>query len=305
MKDDASSQGWELEDAGDAEDRWVLEESEQQLGDEWDLEGTPEPVGQWQPVEYDKPRRGGPAWIVPTLVTIALLAVLGYSAVTLVPEFVDTFRVQVLGADAETPEQTPPADDPAAVAAAPTSEEAVAEEPTLTPIPSETPTEEPPTPTPSSTLEVAQQLFARVLSEYGVNARSGPGTEFEVLQILEPEDTFIVLDKVGDEWVQLFIAEGPLEEGQPITGFVGYASAEFLSEGRQPFAQSLWLRVLEAAGITPTATPVPPTPVGGETPAVDVGPANPDECIYRRGRGIDADSCSRRILGCDDHNRCR
>ena len=138
----------------------------------------------------------------------------------------------------------------------------------MTPAPSETPTEEPSTPTASPTLDVAQQLFARVLSEYGVNARSGPGVDYEVLQILEPEDTFIVLEKMDDDWLQLFIADGPLADDQPIDGFVGYASAEFLSEGMQPFAQILWLRVLEAAGITPTATPVPPTPVGGEADAV-------------------------------------
>jgi uncharacterized protein YgiM (DUF1202 family) len=266
IKDGTSSQGWELEDAGAAEDRWVLEESEQQLGDEWDLEGTPEPVGQWQPVEYDKPRRGGPAWILPTVVTVALLAVLGYSAVTLVPELVDTLKEQVLGADLSIPLKSPTEEEPAAVALAPT-EAAATEEPTLTLAPSETPTEEPPTATPSPTLAVAQQLFARVLSEYGVNARSGPSVDDEVLQILEPDQTYIVLGKVNDDWLQLFVADGPLSEDQPIEGFVAYASAEYLSEGMQPFAEDLWLKVLEKAGITPTATPAPPTPVEAEPSA--------------------------------------
>ena len=36
---------------------------------------------------------------------------------------------------------------------------------------------------------------------------------------------------MDDDWLQLFIADGPLEEGQPITGFVAYASAEFLVRG--------------------------------------------------------------------------
>jgi len=268
MKDDTSSQGWELEDAGAAEDRWVLEESEQQLGDEWDLEGTPEPVGQWQPVEYDKPRRAGPAWILPTVVTIALLAVLGYSAVTLVPELVDTLKEQVLGADLSVPLKAPTDSEPAAVALAPTEEGAApTEEPTLTPLPSETPTDEPPTATPAPTTVVAQQLFARVLSEYGVNARSGPGVDYDVLQILEPDQTYLVLGKVNDEWLELFVADGPLSEDQPIDGFVAYASAEYLSEGMQPFAEDLWLRVLDAAGITPTATPAPPTPTVAEATA--------------------------------------
>lgn len=289
MKDDTSSQGWELEDTGDVEDRWVLEESEQQLGDEWDLEGTPEPVGQWQPVEYDKPRRGGPAWILPTVVTIALLAVLGYSAVTLVPELVDTVREQVLGTDPNTPGEGPAPSESAVVAAEPATEEAPAEEPSPTLPPTEAPTEEPPTPEPQPTLAVEERVFARVLSEYGVNARSAPSIDSEILQILDPEDTFIVLDRVDDEWLQLFVADGPLEEGQPITGFVAYASAEFLSEGRQPFAESLWLSVLEAAGITPTATPAPPatpTQEGAAPAAGDPSLPTPTSASVEAGEAV-------------------
>lgn len=260
MKDDDSSRGWELEDNDEAEDRWVLEDSEQQLGDEWDLEGTPEPVGQWQPVEYDKPSRGGPAWILPTLVTIALLAVLGYSAFTLGPELVERAMGLITGEEPAPPSESPPAEDAAAVAGEPTEQAAPTEEPTLTPVPSDTPTEEPPTTTPSPTLAVAQKVFATVVSEYGVNARSGPGTEFEVLQILEQDESFLVVDRT-DGWLRLFVSEGPLEENQPVSGFDAYASADFLVEGARPFSEELWLRVLDELGITPTATPAPPTPV--------------------------------------------
>ena len=179
MKDDASSQGWELEDTGDAEDRWVLEESEQQLGDEWDLEGTPEPVGQWQPVEYDKPRRGGPAWILPTVVTIALLAVLGYSAVTLVPELVDTVREQVLGADRETPGNGP-ASERFGRGRRRTGDRRGRRPKNRRRLRRRRRRRRRSRPRPrrQPTLEVEERLFARVLSEYGVNARSAPSIEF-------------------------------------------------------------------------------------------------------------------------------
>ena len=267
MKDDASPQGWELEEGSDADDRWVLEDSEQHMSDEWDLEGTPEPVGQWQPVEYDKPRRAGPAWILPTVVTVALLAVLGYSAYTLVPSLVESLRNGTAGIGQAPPEGTPPTEEGAAVAAA---EETPTEEATETPPPTDTPTEEPPTPTPSPTLSVAQQLFATVLSEYGVNARSEPSVDSQVLQILEQNDTFIVLQELDDGWLMLFVSDGPLEAGQPISGFAAYASAEFFAQARQPFAESLYQAVLAAAGIEPTATPVPPTPTSDGTTSGDL-----------------------------------
>jgi uncharacterized protein YgiM (DUF1202 family) len=272
MKEDTSPQGWELEEDADADDQWVLEESEQQLTDEWDLEGTPEPVGQWQPVEYDKPRRGGPAWILPTIVTLALVAVLGYSAYTLVPRIFGDLLSGDLRIGARENEQPPTEGTPPLEEGATSSpEEAVAgvtpDEPTAAPLPTDAPTEEPPTPAPPPTADVTQRTFATVLSEYGVNVRSGPGTEFEVLQILEQDQTFLVFDVVdaeGVEWLQLFVSDGPLAEGQPISGFAGYASAEFLATGTQSLSEEVFQAAQEAAGIQPTATPIPPTPVADE-----------------------------------------
>ena len=37
MNDQRSSENWELEEGGEADDRWMLEESEQKLTDQWQL----------------------------------------------------------------------------------------------------------------------------------------------------------------------------------------------------------------------------------------------------------------------------
>jgi hypothetical protein len=51
------SKDWRLEEGDDVDERWVLQDSEQQLNEQWDIEGVDEPVSQWQPVEYEKQGR--------------------------------------------------------------------------------------------------------------------------------------------------------------------------------------------------------------------------------------------------------
>ncbi len=83
-KDEQTEQkDWQLEEGGNVDDRWVLHDSEQQVNDQWDIEGTDEPISQWQPVEYEKKPRSRLTWILPTLVTLALLGVLIFSVLTL------------------------------------------------------------------------------------------------------------------------------------------------------------------------------------------------------------------------------
>ena len=251
------SKDWRLEEGGDVDDRWVLQDSEQQLNDQWDIEGVDEPVSQWQPVEYEKQGRSRFTWVLPTVVTVALLGVLGYSAFALVPSLIEQVQELTAGMrSAETPLEQTPAPDETIAAAEETPEDAAGlmpEEPTPAPA-IEEPTPEPPPPTPSPTPSVVEQRFATVISAYGVNARREPRTDAEIIRILEQGETFLVYGEEqsdGENWLQLLVTDAPLTDGQPVSGEVGYAAADFLAQGVQPISRELYEQALLAGGFAP------------------------------------------------------
>ena len=268
------SKDWQLEESSDVDDRWVLQDSEQQLNDQWDIEGTDEPVSQWQPVEYEKQSRGRLTWILPTIVTVALLGVLGYSVYELFPVAWDAVEKAIgIGTPLdETPTPQAVAEADANANATLTAESAVAPPVEATPTPVEEPTEEPPTPTPSPTPPVVEQRFATVISAYGVNARREPNTNAEIIRILEQNETVFVYGEQeveGDVWLTLLVADGPLVEGQPVTGVVGYAAADYFAQGVQPISRELYDQALAAGGMTPTPEAVEPTATAEEEAAVE------------------------------------
>lgn len=261
MKDQDSTENWRLEEGGEVDDRWVLEPSEQKLTEQWDLQDEPpERVGEWQPVDYQKPSRRGASWILPTVVTVALLAVLGYSAVTLLPRLVNTFTGQ--GSTEGTATVEPSDATPPAVAGVAGAEST----PTATPTEevSPTPTEAPPTQEapPAVPADVVQQLFGTVTSTYGVNARSAPDENAEVVRVVLQGETMFVFGEDGD-FLRLFLTDGPLQEGQAISGTIAYAAKEYFAVAEQPVRRALWEAVFLGAGL-----PVPgseePTPVAEE-----------------------------------------
>lgn len=259
MKDQDSTENWRLEEGGEVDDRWVLEPSEQKLTEQWDLQDEPpERVGEWQPVDYQKPPRRGASWILPTIVVVALLAVLGYSLWALLPNVV---RGIMGKGSAEGTATMEPGATPSAVAAVVAAEET----PTATPteeIPP-TPTDVPPTqePAPVVPKDVVLQLFGTVTSTYGVNARSAPDENAEVKRVLLQGETMFVFGENGD-YLRLFLTDGPLEEGQAISGTIAYAAKEYFAVAEQPVRRALWEAVFQAVGL-----PVP----GSEepTPAVE------------------------------------
>src|SRR5215213_3742420 len=86
MPDQRTSENWRLEEGGKEDDKWLLQESEQQLSDQWQLQEPPlEPINSWQPVEYVKAPRPAGTWILPTIITIALLVTLGYAGYKVLP----------------------------------------------------------------------------------------------------------------------------------------------------------------------------------------------------------------------------
>ena len=253
-----SSKNWEIQESGEVDDRWVLHDSEQQFNDQWDIEGTDEPISQWQPVEYEKPSRGRLTWILPTMVTVALLGILGYSAYKLIPILPDIFTPD---RGATVPETPPPA-EAAAAEASPSAEAAAAVADTPTPQP-EAPTQEPPAPEPTATPPVIDQMFGTVTSTYGVNAREQPNTDAPIIRILEQGETFFVYEEQqinGETWLALFVSDAPLTQGQPVTGVVGYAAAEYFARAAQPLSRELHDQVMVAGGFTPQ-------PTAEETPA--------------------------------------
>lgn len=263
MNDQDSTENWRLEEGGEVDNRWVLEESEQKLSEQWDLQDEPpERVGEWQPVEYEKPPRRGASWILPTIVTVALLGVLGYSTVTLGPRIWDAIR--------STLEGTPTVE---AVGATPSAVAAVVGETTPTETPTEeatvAPTDVPPTQeaTPEVPEDFVKQLFGTVTSTYGVNARSAPDENAEVVRVILQGETMFVLGEEGN-FLRLFLTDSPLAEGQPITGTIAYAAKEYFAVADQPIRRALWEAVFRGAGL-----PIPgaeePTPVGGE-PATEI-----------------------------------
>ena len=260
MADPRSTENWQLEEGGQEDDKWLLQESEQQVSDQWTLQSTPlEPINSWQPVEYVKPPRPAGAWILPTIITVALLVTLGYAGYRVIPALLGTETEATPTEMAVAPAETTP--DQAAVEtpvqvetppeAAPAAQEAAA-----------TPTLPAPTPTLSSTL--VTQEFATVNSPFGVNARFAPNTDAAIIRILENGETLFVFGQQG-EWIELFVADTPLTEGQPLSGTVGFAAAEFFTISTQEITPALRDQVLAYAGKLPTPTP--------EAPAEAVPPA--------------------------------
>ncbi len=101
-----------------------------------------------------------------------------------------------------------------------------------------------------------------MISAYGVNARRQPDTGAEIIRILEQGETFFVYGEEqadGENWLQLLVTDS-LTDGQPVTGEVGYAAADFMAEGAQPISQELYEQAMLAGGFTVTPEEAEPTP---------------------------------------------
>ena len=273
MPDQRTSENWRLEEGGKEADKWLLQEDEQQLSDQWQLQDPPaEPINSWQPVEYVKTPRPAGTWILPTIITIALLVTLGYAGYKVLPA--------LLNGDTEA---TPTAESAAVVPGVATSQPAEEQTPVeqMTPAGDVTPTQEVaptatlPAPTPTVPSNLVTQEFATVNSPFGVNARFAPNTDAAIIRILENGESLFVFGQQG-EWIEVFVADTPLTEGQPMSGTVGYAATEFFTVGTQEITQALRDQVLAYTGKLPTPTPEPtvavvaPPPAGG-TVVTDTG----------------------------------
>jgi uncharacterized protein YgiM (DUF1202 family) len=197
---------WKLEEGDTPDEQWKLQPAEQNALSQWQLQeeqGPPNPLNDWQPVEYARERRTARGnWILPALVGVALVAVLAYGA------WVVLGRLGVLD-----PVTSPAAPNEQAPVAEPTVEQTTTapEAPTAT-LPPPTPTPEPPptpTPEPSPTPPpVVNQESVIVPTVGGVNARRTPDIGGEVIQILPQGDAkYLVIADQGD-WIQIALPDG-------------------------------------------------------------------------------------------------
>jgi uncharacterized protein YgiM (DUF1202 family) len=275
MPDQRTSENWRLEEGGKEDDKWLLQEDEQQLSDQWQLQEPPmEPINSWQPVEYVKTPRPAGTWILPTIITIALLVTLGYAGYRVLPTLLNG-------------EATPTGESEAVVPGVATSQPAAEGTPAeqMTPVDAATPpqqTEATPTqpaPTPTQPPSLVTQEFATVNSPFGVNARFAPNTDAAIIRILENGETLFVFSQQG-EWIEVFVADTPLTEGQPLSGTVGFAATEFFTVSTQEITQGLRDQVLAYTGKLPTPTPEPTVAVvapapGDSTPITGTGATTP------------------------------
>lgn len=208
MSDRNTADNWRLEESGDTTSRWKLEETEQNQISQWELqEEYPEEAG-WQPVDYMRePQRQSGNWVLPSLVGLALIAVVAYGAwiglTRLQPNMIGQLLGQgtlltpvptVAGSAIEsTPDQAAPTE--AAITVIPPT---VVAEPTLPPTAA---------PTVAPTPAQVEERFVTINAQYGVNARPNPSTDGEALQILEQGGEYLVVDST-DEWLQVALLTG-------------------------------------------------------------------------------------------------
>ncbi len=258
MSDQNTADNWRLEDTGNTGKQWKLQETEQNRIAQWQLQDESyEDVG-WQPVAYERePRQQGGGWVLPTLVGLALVAVVAYGAWIGLTQFnVSNFSIGSLISNATfTPVATEVGGVTEPIVNAPTAVVATAPIVTTeTPVPTAT---LPPATSPTLAPVLVDQRYVRISNQYGVNARSEPSTAAEIVDLLEVDETFI-LEQTQAEWLQIAVSNGVL----------AWISAEFAEQytEQKPLAEAnsersaLGLPLLASPeGDTPIATPVAAT----------------------------------------------
>jgi len=284
MSDRNTADNWRLEESDDRSSRWKLEETEQNQISQWELQDEFAEEAGWQPVDYTREpeQRQSGSWILPSLVGLALIAVVAYGAwiglsrlqpnmigqllgqgdlLTPVPTVVSSSSIAAI-----TPEVAAPTEAP--VEPLPTT---VIAEPTLPP--AEVATAAP------APVQVEEQ-FATITAQYGVNARPNPSTDGDALQILEEGGEYLVLDTT-DEWLQVALPIGQLAWISSDPEFVTVRAEtmdvtranQFRTQVGAPLLESESVASLPSATTPITATD---TPIPGALPAAtaEAAPTN-------------------------------
>jgi uncharacterized protein YgiM (DUF1202 family) len=252
---------WKLQEDAEPNDQWKLEPAEQTAISQWELQEGQEQntqLNDWQPVNYTRNRsepRGN--WLLPTLVGVALVAVIAYVA------WIALERAGLV--DSASPA---PANTPEAQVTQPAGEAEPTPEPTAT-LPPPTPTTEPavavePTPEPQPTVPATTILTSVIITEVnGVNARSAPNTTSDVIQVIMPGTTSYLLADEQPEWVQIV-----LPDNQRV-----WVSNAFTGRITETVTIDEANRRLSAAGLPLVAAPDGSTPVAPTAPITGTAPS--------------------------------
>lgn len=255
MSTDDPLKNWQLEDRKQPDpEQWKLEDSDQDLSKHLQLqEGETSPY--WQPVEYERAPQGRRNWVLPSVLIVALLAVLGYVGWIALNQFGG--GLGALGGAAAAPTETATPDaaavaaaaSPTPVAATPTSE------PTATAAPAATPM---PTLEPTPAIAMGELISGTVNAVQGVNARREP--DGEIIRTLNENEGVVVTRQEGD-WLQVILSDGTT---------VAWVSSEFINRNPQMVPLEQLAAIFTAAGL-PAPTPVAaPTTGGGVTTTLEL-----------------------------------
>jgi uncharacterized protein YgiM (DUF1202 family) len=236
---------WQLENRKQPDpEQWKLEDADQDLSKHLQLQEG-EPNAYWQPVEYQRAPQTRRNWVLPSVLIVALLAVLGYVGWIAMSQFGGDLGslAGIGGAAAETPTVDPAA---AAAAASPTpAPPTPTVAPTATAAPVETPT---PTLPPTPAIAMGELISGTVNAVQGVNARREP--DGEIIRTLNENEGVIVTRQDGD-WLQVILADGTT---------VAWVAAEFVTSTPQMVPLEQLAAIYTGAGLPA------PTPVAGAAP---------------------------------------
>ena len=206
MSDQNIGEQWKLQGSNEPQKQWVLQEAEQNALAPWQLQDQPPVAIEWQPVDYVRDRRsGGNNWLLPTLVGVALVAVIAYVgwvvlnrmgilATSPLPNTSATPTVEIQNAaQAVAPTDTPIPPTPTSVPPTPTSAPP-------------TPTSLPPTPT---SIPLVDLQSAIITADTGVNARRDASVTADIIALVKKDEKFLIASE-QPEWVQIALPSGEL-----------------------------------------------------------------------------------------------
>ncbi len=249
MSTDDPLKNWQLEDRKQPDpEQWKLEDADQDLSKHLQLqEGETSPYR--QPVEYERAPQARRNWVLPSVLIVALLAVLGYVGWIAYNQLGGGLGSRGEAAAAPTETVTP---DAGAAAASPTTAPATPTvAPTATAVSAETPA---PTIAPTPAIAMGELISGTVNAVQGVNARREPNGE--VIRTLNENEGVIVTRQDGD-WLQVILSDGTT---------VAWVSSEFINRNPQMVPLEQLAAIFTAAGL-PAPTPVAALSAGADVTA--------------------------------------
>jgi uncharacterized protein YgiM (DUF1202 family) len=286
MSDPKIPNQWQLQETGEQQDQWRLLGSDNVVpAPHMRLQqatGPIPPTGDWRPVDIPTTvapppappaRRGG--WIFGLLVLLALGAVGAY----LVWFYADDLGIAGATSAVETPAATagePGSGEPVLGAVTDTVGAAIVVTPTIAPTPlPPTPTPAPPTPT--ATPALFDYSEATVVSQYGVNARTDSTVGAEIVQLLENNTVYPVVQGPvpapdGSSWVQVALPDQ--RRGWVSAEFVQLATRQLTLAELEPLLSAAGMaeRLAEIRAAAQPAAPAETAPITGTAPVTGTAP---------------------------------